>query len=252
MLHSSYSVLVALSLTALFFSSLSLITVLKKSGENQSNGISADLKTRLQAWAPISRLLVARWIGYAESKVLSARHTIRKHNGWTRYGPIWFCVFCGALLAYAAMHNSQIVDYQCPDNCYGVVTVEDMSHKNFEFVNIKTGKHKEMRFCTPANLFAGYVVMELRTIEGMCEDIDAADGLYYIIARGKHRKPGEIYFSMTYDDGQDRPVLANNCHNNQDGTNTACDGNVANFQGEQNAESARPLESESKYRRSIK
>lgn len=99
-----------------------------------------------------------------------------------------------------------------------------------ETVNLATHLHREWRFC-PKNpdlqVFAGYVIEVVEIERGPCQDIGPADEQYHIV-RGKDLKRDKTAYLPVSDvtnlDGDDRPVLAKNCHNNQADTSVICDG----------------------------
>lgn len=131
--------------------------------------------------------------------------------------------------------SAPIVSYSCPESCLGVVKIEGTNA--FETVNLKTGKHTEWRLLsdppvTPGGIFAGYVLeMRVKQMIGGLALEEPSKDLPYHIVRGKDRSRPEYFpvLNSTYDDGEDRPVLANNCRNTIDDKDTVCDGGTAIF-----------------------
>lgn len=159
----------------------------------------------------------------------------QRSRGAGKYAPIWFAMFCCAAIILGAMRMPSAISYACPNSCLGIVKVEGPNA--LETVNLVTGQHREWRFCaTPpverGGVFPGYV-LEIRVTERLsCQQLDepSADPPYHIV-RGKDRNQaayGPVTYA-TYDDGPDRPVLANNCRNTPDDKDVICEGGDARF-----------------------
>ena len=177
--------------------------------------------------------------------------TDKRSDGVGSWSPLIFsAAVCGFLLTMLGLFipPRPVLVLSCPDDCLGVEKVEGPNE--IAVVNLKTGRPREFKFradppITPHALFAGYVI-ELSFIEKSGYEIPPPDGQLFHIVRGKeltkhaysfllgsHTTPAIVDY-----DGEDRPVLAHNCHNTSDDQSTVCDGEPFT---EQNAKSSRSL-----------
>lgn len=159
----------------------------------------------------------------------------RRSNGTGTSLALWFAALCCAVMLYGISRMPSAISYACPNSCLGIVKVEGPNA--WETVNLVTGKHREWRLCAippvqRGSIYPGYVI-EIRVTERVgCQQLDepSADPPYHIV-RGKDRNQaayGPVTYA-TYDDGPDRPVLANNCRNTPDDKDVICEGGDARF-----------------------
>jgi hypothetical protein len=188
----------------------------------------------------------AKWMRFIEKLARARKRAKHKIDGYMIL-PAWTLLFafgCVALFVWGTVvaNNQTPSVYNCYDAdypvCWGVEKVEAPGY-DFAFVNIATKEHREMRFCHghPLPLYAGFVLKELIMVEGTCDWIDRPDLHFTIVRDNDSQWHSGPYASLTYDDFKPfdkspRPVLAKNCYDTPDDTDTICVGGAARFEQE--------------------
>lgn len=120
----------------------------------------------------------------------------------------------------------------CPENCLGVVSTDGPNQ--FTFRNIRTGEVSRLHFDPKESVpfYPGFVLSKLSFYPNRLYDELPSDTMAYIIVRGSDTQWDAILAPVVKDDGPTRPVLARNCWNTADDSDTVCEGGKAMFVAE--------------------
>jgi hypothetical protein len=199
-----------LSLAGFCFLLSTLAMLLREQKRNQQPKNARLSGRRMRSLVRIFKILGALWTGCQESLGRAVR-SIGGKTGRRGYASGW-PVILFALLVGSAIVSPAFFPERMPTTYtepFGVQIVR--GNHAYQFVNLKTGELREMRFCHDYNeqLFTGFVLTKLVVIEtGPCEWLGRAD-LHYDILRDPNDPDGT-------------PLLPINCHHLPE--TTVCDG----------------------------
>jgi hypothetical protein len=160
-------------------------------------------------------------------------------RGFVKYMPIIFAMGIFTLLMVISLRlfDKHKITYENPE-FIGIAKVDKVNHR-YKLCNILTGDCLVVDTCdSKVEWYAGHVMSKWVFINtGNCQLTNLQDVPYRLVRQDPKSKDyvdwKKLHGDLTYDDGASRPVIANNCHNVKNDTDTECDGGEAIFTKDQ-------------------